>query len=77
MESFECFHLFDGFSRIVIDNGVHPFFKSIAFLEPIESVGIDFQGGAHASELRATQGDVGVETQSGFCQQNGDSVQQI
>jgi hypothetical protein len=74
MESFECSQLLGGFSRIVIDNDVHSFFKSIAFLEPLESVGIDFQEGAHACKLRATQGDVDVETQSGFCQQNGDSV---
>jgi hypothetical protein len=74
MESFECSQLLGGFSRIVIDNGVHSFFKSIAFLKPVESVGIDFQGGAHASEPRAIQGDVGVQTQSGFCQPNGDSL---
>jgi hypothetical protein len=77
MESFECSHLLGGFSRIVINNGVHSFFKSIAFLEPVESVGIDFQGWAHACKLCATQGDVGVQTQSGFWQQNGESIQQI
>jgi hypothetical protein len=77
MEYFECSQLLGGFSRIVIDNGVHSFFRSIAFLKPIESVAIDFQGGAHASKPGATQGDVGVLTQYGFCQQNGESVEQI